>query len=303
MTINNPWLELNDRKQKRINEYINHNIYWAKDDLGNYCVLFTIKDCFTNFKSFESKQLKAKSNKDNLVIMLKNTEGWEIFKLFCEDLVTTINKLNTNIDILNTLEVRIEEWKKLFVGQIKRQLSFEEQMGLFSELDFLEKIILKNNKTIECWRGPEKNLQDFLCFNCAIEIKSSITSEKKLATISSINQLETDKQNLYLIYYSLTQDKAGESVQDIIIRILQNLNEVDKVSFQKKILGYGYNFEENNYSKFIIDSMLCFDAKDEKFPKLKSKDIPKEIVSIKYKININECSNFKIEINSILEEI
>lgn len=300
---NNPWENLENYKMKRVNSKSSFDIYWLKDLKGNYCLNFKIKNAFINFKSIETKEIKTSFSDDNLVIVLKDFSNWEIFKVFCDDLILSSEELLDSNEISQQLYSRINAWKDLLQGKLKKVLSLEEQMGLFSEILTLKDFILANNGNVNSWRGPNKDSQDFLCNNCAIEVKSCLSSKRKLATISSKYQLETEKQNLFLIFYSLTKSEEGLSLNQLIDETLELIKaENEKTIFLKKLLELGFSFEEKEYYAFIVDSKSYFDI-NKNFPKIISSNIRGEIVEIKYKIDLSLCSEFLINESKILGEL
>lgn len=300
--INNPWRDLENHTMKRVNSKNKLDIYWLKGIQGNFCLLFKVNNEFSNFKNIETKEFQTKSSSDNLIIELRELSNWEIFKIFCDDIILNIESDKNNQSISTNLYNRITQWKDLLKGKMKKMLSLEEQIGLFGELLVLKDIILKNNKSIDFWRGPEKDLQDFLCKNCAIEVKSSLSSKNKIITISSKNQLETEKNYLFLIYYSLTKDDNGVNLSELISSIEDILVSVNsKNIFLKKLLELGYNFDEDYFS-FILDGESYYEVTN-KFPKLNSNGLDSRITEVKYKLDLKQCEEFKINKEKILEEL
>lgn len=301
--IKNPWKDLDNYKMKRVNSHNKLDIYWAKGIQGNYCLLFRVKDEFSKFKNIETKEFQTKSSKDDLIIELIESSNWEIFKIFCDDLILNLEELLDSNRVSQKLYSRIIEWKNLLQGKLKKILSLEEQMGLFAEVLTLKELVLANDGSVNSWRGPDKDSQDFLCGNCAIEVKSCLSSKRKLVTISSKYQLETEKQNFFMIFYSLTKTEIGLNLNQLISETL-NLIEVEseKTIFLKKLLEIGYSFEETEYFSFNVDSKSYFDI-NEKFPKLISASINSKIVEVKYKVDLSLCNEFLINENKILEEL
>lgn len=298
--MNNPWKDLDNYKMKRVSSKSKFDIYWLKDLKGNYCLNFKIENAFKNFKDIETKEMKTSFSDDNLVIILKDSLNWEIFKVFCDDLVLSSEELLDSNKVSQKLYNRINEWKDLLQGKLKKILSLEEQMGLFSEVLTLKELILVNGGNVNSWRGPHKDSQDFLCNNCAIEVKSCLSSKRKLATISSKYQLETEKQKLFMIFYSLTKIEGGLNLNQLINETLNLIKiESEKTIFLKKLLEIGYSFEETEYFSFNVDSKSYFDI-NEKFPKLISTSIDSEIVEVKYKIDLSLCNEFLINENKVL---
>ncbi|MGL6066103.1 MAG: PD-(D/E)XK motif protein [Cetobacterium sp.] len=301
--VNNPWSDLENLKMKRASSTSNFDIYWAKDLQGNCCLLLKIKSAFLKFENITTKNLETKFSKDDLIIIHKDTNNSDIFKIFCKDIIATVEKTISEELISPEIHNRIIQWKDLLQGNMKKTLSIEEQIGLFGEILTLKDIILENQESIDSWRGPEKDAQDFLCNNCVIEVKSCLSSKNKVITISSKNQLETEKKHLFIILYCLTIQKEGTNLSELVLSTLNLLtSDIDKTNFCKKLLELGYSFDEESYYSFVLDSESYFEVTED-FPKLNSKDLDQRIIEAKYKIDLNRCDEFEITKNIILGEL
>lgn len=301
--ITNPWNTLEKSTMRRVNSKDNVDIYWYKTISEDYSLYFKVNSIFKNFPKIEMEHIIINSSNDELIIILKDTAIWEIFKTFCDDLIYNLKGIKEVNEISSTLIKRINNWKNLFIKKRKKEMPLEVQMGLFSELSTLKNIILKNRGSIEYWRGPEKDTQDFLCNNCSIEVKSTLTSQKKNIIISSINQLESEKNNLFLNFYSLSKVENGKNIKVLTEEIMELLSTDDKTKFMTKLFKLDYDLTEENYMKFLVDNIEFYNAKDKNFPKLNSDLIKLGIIEIKYKIDLNLCTQFKMNLEQILEEI
>ncbi len=303
---NNPWEELKNITIKRVNPKLKFNIFWAKSLEGKYCFLIRLDKAVFKKQKLNLKEIKivySDEYKNELLFILKDFSNWEIFKILCDDLVQNAFLLKTEEELIKKVYERLREWKNLLKSEQNMRLSFEEQMGLFAELKTIQEILIKKIKletTLTMWRGPERELQDFLCENSVLEIKSTLTSKGNTATISSVFQLETVKKKLFLVFYSLSTSDKGESITDIVNSIEKMIyDEEIKIEFLKKLFNIGYDINEDEYIKFKIDDIKFYDVR-ENFPKLNSKDIAPQIKEIKYKIDLSECKEF--EINKIILE-
>lgn len=136
-----------------------------------------------------------------------------------------------------------------------------------------------------------------------LEVKSTLSSKGSIITISSAFQLETTKNNLFLIFYSLSQTQNGESISDIINYIDKKIkNEEIKIKFYKKLFNIGYNLTETEYDKFRIDKINYYKITDN-FPKISSKNLDLRIKEVKYKIDLTFCDSFKVSKKNLEENI
>lgn len=305
---NNPWENMKITSIKRISSKIPFNIFWAKDSLSRYCYLIKLKEDIP-LKKINLKEIEIIYNKDyanEFLIVLKDSKNWEIFLILCKDLIETSLLVKTEKELIEKTYERLNEWKNLLKSNYKNKLSFEEQMGLFTELNTLNNIISKKvnlTMAINSWRGAERELQDFLCEKSAIEVKSTISSKGNTVTISSLHQLESVKEKFFLIFYSLSQGMNGETITNLVEKIDKKIDtEEAKMLFYKKLLNVGYDLLEEDYEKFIIDKVEFYQITEE-FPKITSKDLDSRIKEVKYKINLTECASFKVTEETVEENI
>lgn len=309
-TGNNPWERLRNSSQKRIKS-LNFNIFWAKTFNGQYAYLIKFSQ-HTKIPKVNLDQIKLLDEVYNdeyqFLLVLNDKSNWETFKKFCDDLTEISVIAETEQKFVELISERLKQWKKLFKSENNKVMSLEEQMGLFTELKSLETIFFKKygEKSIINWRGAEKDVQDFLFENSAVEIKSTISSKGHVITISSLDQLESHKSNLFLIVYSLTistNKQVGENISDIVEK-LRDLIEDDKIDneFCDKLFKVGYNIVEKEYTRFIIDNIEYYKIEGE-FPRLKIEYIDSRIKEIKYKIDLSYCSEYSTTANKLEENL
>lgn len=296
---NNPWETLSKGKVLRVNGLFKHDIYWGKDDIERCALLFKLKNKLENTPKIILKGIifKYDTLTDQMGFILKNNENREIFKILCDDLIFISKNEEKEKIMIKKIVKRLIAWKSLLDKYEKRELSLEEQMGLFTELKTLEEIIIPRLglfQGIESWTGPERDNQDFLCINSAIEIKSCITSKGRVATISNSNQLVTSKEKLYLIHYTLTPFENGESILSYIQNINQLISDEEiRNKFLIKLSQFiGLSQEDENLIKFKVDDCKIYIVSD-MFPRIDTTLCDKRIKNIKYSIDLEQCKEFE----------
>lgn len=296
---NNPWETLSKGKVLRVNELFKHDIYWGKDDIERCALLFKLKNKLERIPKVILRGIDFKYDAltNQMGFILKKNDNWEIFKILCDDLIFISKSEVKEKMMIEKIVKRLIEWKTLLDKYERRELSLEEQMGLFTELKTLKEIIIPRLglvQGIESWTGPEGDYQDFLCINSAIEVKSCITSKGRTATISNSNQLVTSKENLYLIHYTLTPFEKGESVLTYIQSISQSiLDEKIENKFLIKLSNFiGLSTEHENLYKFKVDDYKIYIVSD-MFPRINVTLLDKRIKNIKYSIDLDQCKDFE----------
>lgn len=315
ISIENPWINMGISSQRRVDYQISHNIFWVTDLNGNYgfCIQAK-KESFTSINTIILKGISiVKRPIEELVelfLILNDRKDWQIFHVLCEDLIEVAKSCNSNEKMISTVEIRLKRWQQLLKQERNSDFSVEKQMGLFSELLCLNDIISPKYgiiTAIKSWVGPDYDKQDFLLDNMVIEVKSYRTSKGDIITISSKDQLYSEKEPFYLLSYALTTSDRGLTVEDVICTIKGKLSsELDDNLmdiFENKLMDYGYIPEiiKEPLQKFKLDNQRVFHITED-FPKISPQNIMNQIISVKYTIDLSKCKDFEIKIESLFEK-
>ena len=307
--MNNPWDELEPLNMIRIKETMKYNAFWIVDALNHYGLMIQCDEDFIQpIQEIKLNgihiQLDSSSVPNKLILLLHETKDWEIFLMVCNDLINVMKQHDENIifQVMN----RLKRWQRLLQKKSYKKLSKEEQMGLFGELKVLEEYIMPkygHSDGIHGCVGSLGDKQDFLLEDKSIEVKSSRTTAGNIIWISSKEQLNSEKKPLYLIICFLNETSNGESIDQLVKTIINNI-ESDSVlnEFIEKVESYGFfpDISQDNLSKFKLEKVDCYAVK-EGFPKIPLVDISPVIKNLKYSIDLTGCSNFKMKIADILE--
>lgn len=311
--MTNPWEEIGYGTQRRAT--IDKNIYWIKEDYGDYGICIEINNqknlILSDIDLKDIEIIKTNNDLQNILqwyLILRNKEEWQIFKVLCDDLIDASSNAKTEKAMIFLMESRLKRWQNLLKKSRNLDFPIEKQMGLYTELYCLKNILAINigvSKAVDCWVGPEADKQDFLLDNCAIEVKSHRTSKGEKIEITSKEQLDSDKNYLYLIKYAITESDSGFSIADLANDIkndLRNIREFKKVDLlEYKLTEYGYIpiiHKAELLNSFIIDNVKVYHVNDT-FPKLISKSIPSQITTVKYQIDLSVCQDWEIEVEKL----
>ena len=211
--------------------------------------------------------------------------------------------------MISAVEVRLQRWQQLLKKDRSSEMSFEKQMGLYTELFTLKEIVAKKigiKGAIISWVGPEFDKQDFLLDDAILEVKSYRTSKGAIVHISSLHQLISEKIPLFLLSFGLTRSENGLSIKNIVFEIKKQLeNEANDYlnMFELKLIEYGFIPEiiKSPLYNFIVDVKKVFFVSDE-FPRILPKTIQSQITSVKYSIDLTKCEEYELEIETFLNE-
>lgn len=314
MTKNiNPWLNMKESARRRVESVSTHNIFWVTDLEGKYGFCLQSKNLFESIKPPANLNgvsiLKRNStyNYGELFLILNSKEDWQIFHSLCEDLISITYKYDNDEAMINAVEVRLKRWQQLLKQDRNQNMTLERQMGLFTELLCIKDIIAPKigiSQAVTAWVGADFDKQDFLLDNAIIEVKSYRTTKSPIINISSLQQLHSDKEPIYLVTYSLMQSDNGTSA-DSLVREINKLLETEPEDvlnlFDNKLLEYGYIPEivKTPFFKFIVDKTKAYYVSDD-FPKILPEHVKNQIIKVKYSIDLIQCKEFEIEIDSII---
>ncbi|MFB5762935.1 PD-(D/E)XK motif protein [Paenibacillus medicaginis] len=312
---NRPWIGMERLSKRRVDAHTPHNLFWIIDPHGSYGLRIQtntsidIKEEKIKLKGIQLIRDETGSNTTDLFLILQNNEDWEIFYSLCDDLIRVVLEYFDGKEMINAIELRLKRWQQLLMQDKRSSFSIEQQMGLFSELLCLKNLVVPKvgiHQAITAWNGPSLDKQDFLLDDAVLEVKSYRTSKGDTVSISSMKQLYSDKNSIYLAVYALTASKNGNSIEelsnDIRQLITDNGTSNDLDLFESKLLAYGFapeiiNEELNN---FIVDNQRIFSVTDA-FPRITPHDVKDPIVSISYSIDLSKCLEFETSLENFLK--
>lgn len=247
--------------------------------------------------------------KQLLVFTLQKQVDRDLFEGFCRTLISTINNATDSVSSLAVALAHVRRWKSFLSGK-KQLLSPEEIRGLFTELDFLVKLIQKmdtSSAAVEAWLGPERSHQDFIFGNTAVEIKSISGADRSSVRISSEDQLESVNDFLYLKIYRLSDQNniiGALSLNEKILLARENLNEHEAIElFDQRLSAYGYApLQEYDKPKFFINETSTY-LVNKKFPRLIRSQIATGVNKVTYDLELESLESFKCDHLDVFKEI
>lgn len=305
LKMSNPWSDIQKNSERLVSNTHGYQVYWTVEADGNYSLSVKVQDPSIQELNINLKDMKIEMYapvKDHYqwVLVLERKDSWEIFKKLCDDLISVTADCKNEADLIKRMQNRLKRWQNLLAKQNLPVLSLEVQMGLFAELDYLSQHLgaqLTLEEAIDAWVGSDKDKQDFVTKKSAVEIKSYSTTKGKYVKISSAAQLVTEKENLYLATYALSQNKDGDNIYDLYEQIKENISGDYEFIFEEKVLAVGYSpllYKTEQLSNFIIDNKEYYHVTNE-FPKIAPIEVDDAIVSVVYQVDLNQCEELKIQ--------
>ena len=207
-------------------------------------------DSFYNLKELSVQLFLDTSYQPNrlLTIQLFSDANTDIFAYLCGNLVETIERCDTEAKAIKLVLNRLEKWKTMFSKGVSDGLSITEQQGLYGELMYLHKLVLRGIfsyiDTLKIWVGADKAMRDFQGKDWAVEAKTISINNADQITINGERQLdETLLDKLYLYHLSVEVSRMNGQTLNEKVDELRSLFSDDKAAlniFNAKLMEAGY---------------------------------------------------------------
>lgn len=262
------------------------------------------------WKGMEGKSiLIPDKNGTTKYLTFEQLDGYEqaIFVNVMQDVCDDLESVNRN-SCVSTIKRTLQRWSVFFQFEKDYVLSVNAQQGLYSELWVLEKMINQNgSKALDYWTGYNSEAHDFYIGRDAVEIKSSSAKGPEKVKISNEYQLDETSVIglLYLLFLNIKKSGVdGETLPDIVDRIMQKLDLSQKEMFKEKLLrvGYVYSLPELYVHHFRVREESCFMVKDD-FPRITPKNVCKGIGAVEYVVSLDACRSYMIETESFYKGV
>ena len=272
-------------------------------------------DSFYNLKELSVQLFLDTSYQPNrlLTIQLFSDANTDIFAYLCGNLVETIERCDTEAKAIKLVLNRLEKWKTMFSKGASDGLSITEQQGLYGELMYLHKLVLRGIfsyiDTLKIWVGADKAMRDFQGKDWAVEAKTISINNADQITINGERQLdETLLDKLYLYHLSVEVSRMNGQTLNEQVDELRSLFSDDKAAlniFNAKLMEAGYFdhhrelYRERCY-KIRKESIYVI---DDSFPRIKESELRDGVSNTVYSINVSTCAEYMVSENTHFNSI
>lgn len=263
-------------------------------------------DSFYNLKELSVQLFLDTSHQSNrlLTIQLFSDANTDIFAYLCGNLVEAIERCDTEAKAIKLVLNRLEKWKTMFSKGASDGLSITEQQGLYGELMYLHKLVLRGIfsyiDTLKIWVGADKAMRDFQGKDWAVEAKTISINNADQITINGERQLdETLLDKLYLYHLSVEASRMNGQTLNEKVDELRSLFSDDKAAlniFNAKLMEAGYFdhhrdlYKERCY-KIRKESIYVI---DDSFPRIKESELRDGVSNTVYSINVSTCAEYMV---------
>jgi hypothetical protein len=243
------------------------------------------------------------SNRENFInVRCNKHEHLELFTRLVNEILQLIIDENNNSLIATNYVIKKYQsfWKQLRQPNI---LSFEEEIGLFAELNTLLHLLklLPANMAVDSWKGQERYKYDFDFPNLSIETKGTLKTEHE-HVINGLEQLST-RSNATLLLVSSKLTHSTESYGHNLTNLVNQINAEIQDNFEAyelfttKLQMTKFNYEHNDYYSFFLVNTKVYIV-DENFPIITHDSfvnpLSRHIKKVNYTINLEGFSGLSL---------
>lgn len=262
-------------------------------------------------KGFEATLIEgnpAFQGKDVIALIRRLEGAFDIFAIMVVDLLRFLEESRTKDAraLVSGFLERVREWQS-FMSRGIRPLSQEAQAGLYGELAALQVLldVMPGGSAFDAWKGPMHAAQDFHLGSGALEVKSTTTTDVFKARINSIEQLDSERQPMFLGAIRLKEDIGGSSLNNLI-RMLRDLadDRGRRRGFDALLIMAGYYDEHAaHYERPLsLDEFRCFKVDDE-FPVLRRAQLPAQVTAATYTLDLSSIPQPDLGIDGALSAL
>ena len=224
----------------------------------------------------------------NKLRISSNIQFSDIFIQFLSDIYISTKDIEDSNELIKQINMIFNRWKYFFAQKSSEKMSKEKIIGLWGELEFLKYLILNGVKnTILLWEGPKYYKHDFVLDNLEVEVKTIVNiNRRKDVYIHGTNQLEC-KKKLYLCVNTIKEATIGNTLKEQVEEVEMMLEEKDREVFYSMLLEYGYIKEQDEKTKYELQSMTFYIV-DDNFPRYRYVE---GLGNVEYTINTEYICN------------
>lgn len=262
-------------------------------------------------QGFEATMIEGNAafgGKDVIALIRRMEGAFDIFAIMAVDLLRLLEdeRAKDGKTLVDGFLERVREWQA-FMSRGSRPLSQEAQAGLYGELAALQLLaeVMPGSLPFDAWKGPMHAAQDFHLGSGALEIKATTTSDAFKARINSIEQLDSERQPMFIGTVRLKDDPAGVSL-NTLTALLRELADGRgrRRAFDALLVMSGYYDEHASlYERpLVIDEFRCYGI-DEEFPALRRAKLPAQVTAATYTLDLSSVPYPDIGLSGVLSAL
>ena len=309
MSERSPWDQITvpsqDRNVKLVEGVAAVPCYWARNASGSCLFIIELEGDFVEsmranlirVKGIKIDLISAGQGLQQLILELQKEGDHDLFENFCRALVNSLTKAENSEAAFVIAWGHIRRWKAFFGGSVQ-QLSPELVQGLFAELLFLKQRIAAASieDAIASWMGPNGGQQDFIYGKISVEVKSVMGTARNSVRISSLDQLESLQERLYLRAYILRttpNSTSGTSLNQLVEDIRALIAESPALDdFERKLFELRYQpLPAYDKPGFLVSEVRTYQVHED-FPRLIRSEQSPWLANVSYDIKLEGLAKY-----------
>ncbi|MBX7133542.1 MAG: PD-(D/E)XK motif protein, partial [Fimbriimonadaceae bacterium] len=236
-----------------------------------------------------------------LVLRLERPEFRNLFNRLVEDLDLACRERPDAP--CEAIVDRLARWQKLFSRGVSGVLSDNELRGLAGELSFLvdQAIpVFGVRAAVQAWVGPRGAPKDFVFAQREVEVKA-VHRQRHTAVISSLEQLTDAGLPVFLwtqeVELLTDGGSDGISFAQLVTRARSATLGVpgSQELLEDSLWLAGFEDRPEYDKRFLrLGSVACYSVRTG-FPRLQRTDLPRQILTCKYEIDLDEVGEFLVD--------
>lgn len=310
--MNNPWSAINkpasDFNVRLVDNHHPLLLYWGVDARSRYLFVYEGEaGAMPELKTLPNLSgittaISKEGELAKLVLILNETVNWELFHALCNDLVRATAQVTEASQGPSIVLRRLKRWQDFLKKERSGLLPMEKIKGLIGELLFLGEPVASTfgwDDAVTFWKGPEDAPQDFAVHDTAVEVKCQSGGSKPSVRITSVEQLNPQLPEAYLVVYTIATASGEESshfnlnsLVDAVREKLDTASELARERFEDLLYLAGYVSSEKYLEwHFTKIAVKCFKIV-EGFPRISPSGVPDGVDSISYVLQLDACTEF-----------
>ena len=229
-----------------------------------------------------------------------------LFRALTRDFLLATADLNAGSSDLaaNRLINRLERWQAMLRKSRENLLTRQEIIGLIGELLFIRDVLMPAigvEQSIQAWRGPHDEEQDFAYGNILFEVKTQLSSADQYLQVNSEAQLDNSSGQIIVNHKTLVASEGSSDNRSITLNKIveeiramcssSNVKTVDQLETSLIAVGYRPR-EEYDEDHWRPARSRFFEVLDD-FPRFVPASIPPGVSKLRYRISLGAIERFE----------
>lgn len=240
-----------------------------------------------------------------ITLELSDNEMVSLFRALTRDLLQATADLYTGSSDLaaNRLIIRLERWQAMLRKSRENLLTRQAMIGLIGELLFIRDVLapaIGIEQSIQAWRGPHDEEQDFAYGNILFEVKTQLSSADQYLQVNSEAQLDNSSGQIIVNHKTLVASESSDPHALTLNQIVDDLRtECSSTTiratenFEVALLNLGYKTREEYDESYWRPARTRFFEVQDEFPRFVPASIPPGVSKLRYRISLGAIEKFE----------